>query len=88
LARGLWGIVSAKSRCPMESILKREGLLALFGAIVVGEEVLNHKPDPEGLRWAMEQLKRSSSDCVSQVLERVFGLVEWAGHRSSEAVRG
>ena len=55
--RGLaLGIVSTKYRYRIEGILRREGLLAPFAAIVGGEDVTAHKPDPEGLRLAMERL--------------------------------
>lgn len=58
------GIVSTKFRYRIESILRREGLLDAFDAIIGGEDVSNHKPDPEGMRLAMEKLGRSPSDCV------------------------
>jgi len=58
------GIVSTKFRHRIEAILRREGLLDSFDAIVGGEDVLNHKPDPEGLRLAMKRLGRSPLDCV------------------------
>jgi phosphoglycolate phosphatase len=55
--RGLaLGIVSTKYRYRIEGILRREGLLAPFAAIVGGEDVTAHKPDPESLRLAMERL--------------------------------
>ena len=58
------GIVSTKFRYRIESILRREGLLDAFDAIIGGEDVPNHKPDPEGLCLAMERLGRSHLDCV------------------------
>jgi len=58
------GIVSTKFRYRIESILRREGLLDVFDAIIGGEDVPNHKPNPEGLRLAMERLGRSPLDCV------------------------
>jgi len=58
------GIVSTKFRYRIESILKREGLLDLFDVIVGGEDVPNHKPDPEGLRLAVGRLGRLPLDCV------------------------
>ena len=63
--RGLsLGIVSTKFRYRIESILRREGVLDAFDAIIGGEDVPNHKPSPEGLRLAMERLGRSSLDCL------------------------
>jgi phosphoglycolate phosphatase len=50
------GIVSTKYRYRIEGILRREELLAPFAAIVGGEDVTAHKPDPESLRLAMERL--------------------------------
>jgi phosphoglycolate phosphatase len=58
------GIVSTKFRYRIESILKREGLLDAFDVIIGGEDVPNHKPDPEGLRLAVGKLGRSPLDCV------------------------
>jgi phosphoglycolate phosphatase len=55
--RGLvLGIVSTKYRRRIETILRREGLLAPFAAIVGGEDVARHKPDPQSLQKAMAQL--------------------------------
>ena len=58
------GVVSTKFRYRIESILKRESVLDLFDVIVGGEDVPNHKPDPEGLRLAVERLGCSPLDCV------------------------
>jgi phosphoglycolate phosphatase len=55
--RGLaLGIVSTKYRYRIEAILRQEGLLAPFAAIVGGEDVTAHKPDPESLRLALDRL--------------------------------
>jgi phosphoglycolate phosphatase len=51
------GIVSTKFKSRIESILQRDGLLALFDVIVGGENVTFHKPDPESLRLAMDRLE-------------------------------
>jgi phosphoglycolate phosphatase len=57
-ARGLvLGIVSTKYRRRIEAILRREGLLAPFAAIVGGEDVAAHKPDPQSLNLAMARLR-------------------------------
>ena len=50
------GIVSNKYRLRIEHILRREKLLDAFSAIVGGEDVVAHKPDPEGLLKAMALL--------------------------------
>jgi phosphoglycolate phosphatase len=50
------GIVSSKWRSRIETILRRERLLDLFGAIVGGEDVPMLKPDPTGLRMALNKL--------------------------------
>jgi phosphoglycolate phosphatase len=50
------GIVSTKYRYRIEGILRREGLLEPFAAIVGGEDVARHKPDPESLQLAMAKL--------------------------------
>ncbi|MGD1046967.1 MAG: HAD-IA family hydrolase [Bacteroidota bacterium] len=55
------GIVSTKFRYRIEDILRRENLLDAFDVIVGGEDVTKHKPDPEGLRKAQEQLNSASS---------------------------
>ena len=53
----LLGIVSTKFRYRIESILQRENLIEFFNVIVGGENVLKHKPDPEGLLLAIDILK-------------------------------
>lgn len=50
------GIVSTKYRYRIEWTLDRAGLLPLFDVIVGGEDVANHKPDPEGLLVAVARL--------------------------------
>ena len=50
------GIVSSKNRTRIEAILRREGLLGRFQTIVGGEDVPALKPDPAGLRNAVEAL--------------------------------
>ena len=54
--RAKLGIVSSKYRSRIETILRRERLLDQFGAIVGGEDVPVLKPDPTGLRQALEML--------------------------------
>ncbi len=50
------GIVSTKYRRRIEGILRREGLLHAFEVIVGGEDVAQHKPDPQGLLVAIQTL--------------------------------
>lgn len=54
------GIVSTKFRYRIESILRRDNLEGVFDVIVGGEDVSSHKPDPEGLRRAITDLRCSS----------------------------
>ena len=58
------GIVSTKFRRRIEQILKREQLLAGFEVIIGGEDVLNHKPNPEGLQKAVERLAVSNAQAL------------------------
>jgi phosphoglycolate phosphatase len=50
------GIVSTKFRHRIQSVLARDGLLDPIDVIVGGEDVVRHKPDPEGLFKALEKL--------------------------------
>lgn len=50
------GIVSTKYRSRIEAVLDREKAAYLFDTIVGGEDVAEHKPHPEGLLRALEQL--------------------------------
>ncbi len=54
------GIVSTKFRYRIQEILKRENILEYFDVIVGGEDVTQHKPDPEGLLKAWERLNNKS----------------------------
>jgi phosphoglycolate phosphatase len=58
------GIVSNKFRYRIATILKRENLLKYFDVIVGGEDVSEHKPDPEGLIKAIETLGCSISETI------------------------
>jgi phosphoglycolate phosphatase len=42
------GIISTKYRYRIQGVLERENLNNYFDLIVGGEDVSNHKPDPEG----------------------------------------
>jgi phosphoglycolate phosphatase len=52
-------IVSQKLRYRIEDVLRREGLLDLFGALLGGEDLPDFKPDPRGLLLALEKLQTS-----------------------------
>lgn len=58
------GIVSTKYRYRIERTLAKEGLAALIGTVVGGEDVMTHKPDPEGLRMALERLGVEAASCL------------------------
>jgi phosphoglycolate phosphatase len=57
-------IVSTKYRRRIEAVVEREGLSHAFKVIVGGEDVAAHKPDPTGLRMALDKLGITSSSCV------------------------
>jgi len=50
------GIVSTKFRYRIKDVLRRDGLLDYFDVIVGGEDVPEHKPNPEGLNLAVSRL--------------------------------
>ncbi len=58
------GIVSTKLRYLIETILERVGLFSYFDVIVGGEDVLNHKPNPESLLLAMAKLEATPQNAV------------------------
>ncbi len=58
------GIVSTKLRHRIEATLHREGLSELFPIIVGGEDVMTHKPDPEGLWVALERLSVAPTNAL------------------------
>jgi phosphoglycolate phosphatase len=49
-------IVSTKFRYRIEDILKRDNLEKYFDFVVGGEDVIRHKPHPDGLNLAVEKL--------------------------------
>ena len=55
------GIVSTKFRRRIAEILQRESLVESFEVVVGGEDVVDHKPNPEGLLFAIQQLGCSRS---------------------------
>ena len=63
--RGLkLGIVSTKFRYRIEAFLSRENIRDIFEVIVGGEDVAAHKPDPEGLIFAIYKLKCMSENTL------------------------
>lgn len=63
--RGLkLGIVSTKYRRRITEVLTREGLLDGFDLVIGGEDVEHHKPHPQGLMRAMDQLECSPQSLV------------------------
>jgi phosphoglycolate phosphatase len=58
------GIASTKYRYRIEEILRRENLLGFFSAIVGGEDVERHKPDPACLLAAMKKLNCLPSNLI------------------------
>lgn len=58
------GIASTKFRYRIEAILRREALLQHFEVIVGGEDVTRHKPDPECILRALEDLSASEVETV------------------------
>ncbi len=57
-------IVSTKHRVRIEAILDRAGLRSEFAAIVGGEDVTRHKPDPGGLAAAMGAVGSNAATTV------------------------
>lgn len=44
--------------------LKKENILSFFHGIVTGQDVKQHKPDPEGIYRAMEQMNTSPQETL------------------------
>jgi phosphoglycolate phosphatase len=60
----LIGIVSTKFRYRIEAILQRDGILELVDVIIGGEDVKNHKPDPEGVFQAVDKFNIPLPQCI------------------------
>ena len=58
------GIVSTKFRRRIDEILHREGLAESFDIVVGGEDVVDHKPHPEGLLLAVQRVGCSPSEVL------------------------
>lgn len=57
-------IVSTKFRYRIAEILERDEIHSLFDLIVGGEDVSEHKPDPEGLNQAVMRLEATKETTV------------------------
>lgn len=58
------GLVSTKSEITLTAVLKVKGVEDLFAQVVGGGTVKSHKPDPEGLLWAMSNLGVERKDVL------------------------
>lgn len=58
------GLVSTKNAAVLQAIVEVKGLDGLFAQVVGGGTVKSHKPDPEGLLWAMEKLALNREDVL------------------------
>jgi len=58
------GIVSTKYRYRIERFLRDEGIAGMFGVVLGLEDVAAAKPDPAGLRLALERLGRQPTEAV------------------------
>ncbi len=57
-------IFTGKGNATTNLTLRHHGLLEMFDIIVTGSEVTNHKPNPEGVRVALERLGVEPSGAV------------------------
>ncbi|MDF1547566.1 MAG: HAD-IA family hydrolase [Bacteroidales bacterium] len=58
------GIVSTKYGYRIQGVLKRDGLSPYFDIIVGGDDVKNHKPNPEGLLLAINKLNVEKNEVL------------------------
>lgn len=58
------GIVSTKYRRRIDGVLKREALAHGFQVVIGGDDVAEHKPDPQGLFEAIKRLECSPESVV------------------------
>jgi phosphoglycolate phosphatase len=58
------GIVSSKYRYRIEHILAEGGLASQFEVIIGGEDVVRHKPHPDGLLLALQRLHLPATDVL------------------------
>lgn len=53
------GLVTSSVRSNVEPALSRLGILAYFGTVVTGDEVMHHKPHPQPVLLALSRLGRT-----------------------------
>jgi phosphoglycolate phosphatase len=58
------GIVSSKYRYRIERILAEGGLASQFEVVIGGEDVVQHKPHPDGLLLALQRLHLPATDVL------------------------
>ncbi len=58
------GLVSTKNATVLQAVAEVKGLSGLLSAVVGGGTVNSHKPDPEGLLWAMDKLGLNREDVL------------------------
>jgi phosphoglycolate phosphatase len=58
------GIVSTKNRYMIEQIVLRDGISPFVDIIIGGEDVIHHKPDPEGIHAAARSLGTEAGEVV------------------------
>jgi HAD superfamily hydrolase (TIGR01509 family) len=58
------GLVSSAAAWMVDRLLAKFALVEQFDAVVAGEHVARHKPDPESYLLALEQLQASPGDTV------------------------
>ena len=64
-ARGVQlGIWTGRDRDSTDWLLRRHGLDGLFSAVVCGDDLATHKPDPAGLRAILERLERAPAEAL------------------------
>jgi len=92
------GIVSSRTRESLDRYMKYVNIFDFFTVISTPEFTANHKPHPEPVLWAMEQLKADPNDTIF-VGDAVFDIqsgnsaevdtafVTW-GHNSEDHVGG
>jgi HAD superfamily hydrolase (TIGR01509 family) len=69
------GIVTGKSRETAIYTLEQLELLNLVDVVVGGDDVVNHKPDPEGLLLALQELGRDASRSAAYVGDSAADIV-------------
>ena len=58
------GVWTGRDRESTDRMLRRHGLDAAFGAVVCGDDLPTHKPDPEGLREILRRLGAISDEAI------------------------